>query len=112
MHFQHENILYSDVFFPLQILYTTKIAENYISRMAIPHSGRVPPRRVALTYAARGVVDRDIPDLIDEIIAKGCTELDLSENLITQRGASLLANLLLINKVHKKYHQQDVIFCI
>lgn len=61
---------------------------------------RAPNHRVALTFAARGILDRDIQGIIDsEILKRGCTELDMSENLITQRGASILGDLLGINRV-------------
>ena len=59
--------------------------------------------RVQASFAARGLVDRDIQQIVDdEIVRKGCTELDMSENLITQRGASILGNLLGFNKVNQK----------
>jgi len=59
-----------------------------------------PSHRVVLSFSARGIIDRDLQDIIEEdVIKKGCTELDMSENLITQRGASILGNLLEVNKV-------------
>lgn len=59
-----------------------------------------PSHRVLSTFTARGIADRDLQDIIEEdVLKKGCTELDMSENLITQRGASILGNLLEITKV-------------
>lgn len=59
-----------------------------------------PKHRVAVSLGARGITDQDLREIIEnDVMKKGCTELDMSENLITQRGASILGQLLDVNKV-------------
>ena len=67
----------------------------YHSSRAQSTTGRTINNRVPLFFVAQSLLDSQLQELIQrQIIPKGCTELDLSENLITQRGASAIANLL------------------
>lgn len=62
--------------------------------------------RVVLTFTGRGILDGDVGKLVyEEILRSGCTELDLSENLLTQRGASVLSNCLHLDDVRQSYHR-------
>ena len=69
---------------------------------AISHTSPMlsPTNIVSVCLTARGYTDGMLQRNLDiEILSRNCTELDLSENLITQRGASILAKLISFNKV-------------
>lgn len=53
-----------------------------------------------LSRSAQGFTDQDIENIVSkEILGKAYTNIDLSSNYITQRGAAILANELRCNKV-------------
>lgn len=102
----------------VQLKETKPEVPNIIDFPPIPNPTKIivdsPKKVIKLSYTRKGINDDNLASILKETLEKqNCTELDLSENRITAKGAAIIAQALEKNRVscfvlHVDFRQVDL----